>query len=205
MLRYILILLCLPYIAPLKAGDHEERVADLTSDFLELQFAGAIEIAETESECHYTIPALAVGFRKIDRRNTKSIDLKQFRIVVVGIRNGTRYQLLERRDPLIASLDGPGSEVHAPVIKFSIAKSTLRDAEYIGLGVVGLFVKEDDGRYDLLGLGPMEKARILSGHALWPITVPSNIVGRLGEGDHSTRIYRAPRNSSDVCSSAKIR
>jgi hypothetical protein len=179
-------------------------MADLTSDFLDLHFAGSIEIIEAESECHYTIPALAVRFRQVDGRLTKSINLEQFRIIVVGKKNGTRYELLERRDPLIALLNGPGSEVHTPVIEFSISKSILRDAEYIGLGVIGLFVLEDDGRYDLLG--PVEKARVLSGgRALWPISAPSNVAGTEGDGDHSQRIYSVPRNPNDLCSSAKIR
>jgi hypothetical protein len=202
------LLLCLSNPASARTADTggDERRVDITSDFLELGFAGTVEITETTSECLYRIPTLSIRFLKLEGRLTKAIYLSQFQVVAVGVRGGDQYGLLERRYPLVASLNGPGSEVNVRDITFAVSKSILQDAEYIGFGVAGQMVLKDDGRFD--ALGPAGKAHALGPwHVLWPISAPSNIIRKTTDayGEHGVRVYRAPRDPNDLCSSAKIR
>jgi hypothetical protein len=197
-----------------KTGDAEayrERSLDLASSYQELSFAGSVEIEESDDECLYQISALTIRFLKSYRPFPTSVHLDQFRTVVVapGAANRAKKDsgyLLERYYPLSASLSSSASEFHTPVIKFTISKRLLRDAEYLSFNVSGQLIRGNDGRYD--SLDPLERAKLLEGsHVAWPIPARSNIVSTITDpnGEHGRTIYRRPRDPNDDCSSAKIR
>jgi hypothetical protein len=190
----------------------QERSADLTSSFLDLGFIGSIQIKESGDECIYEIPSLTIRFLKIAGRLTKTIYLDQFRIVVVASdearkTKGIKGYLLERRDPLLPPLTLFESEERSLAIKFSLPKRLLRDAEYLGLAVVGRPILQDDGRFALLDSAA--RASVLEGgrRATWPISARANILSQTTspDGEHGRRVYRTPHDPHDDCSSAKIR
>jgi hypothetical protein len=188
-----------------------ERSADLKSTYQELGFTGSIRIEESGDECVYEIPALTITFRKTNGSLTKTIQLDEFRVVVVASdetmkAKGIKGYLLERRYPLSPPRILFKDDVRTEAFKFAIPKKLLRDAEYLGFNLAGLPTLEDDGRYAFIE--PVQRAKILGGRgAAWPITARGNIasIRTSADGERGTIVYRKPSDPDDDCSSVKIR
>jgi membrane associated rhomboid family serine protease len=189
-----------------KAGPDwtSDRTADLTSESIDLGFAGTIYIDETASECRYRIPVLTIRPLTREGRLTQSIQLDQLRVYANRTTNnsGQLKQLFARTYPLRASLTFPGAEVRIKNVEFAVPKSVR--GESIGLSVVGEFFHRDDGRYAFLG--PVERARLSRGRASWHITAQSNVMTmvRIPHTEHTYVVRRSPADPNDYCSSARI-
>ena len=188
-----------------------ERSADLASTFLDLGFTGSVRIEESGDECIHEIPALTIRFLRTEGSLTKTIQLDQFRIVVVASEEakkskGTKGYLLERQYPLVPPRVLSRDDVRTEAFKFAVPKELLRDAEYLGFDVGGLPTLEDDGRYAFIE--PVARAKILGGRRVaWPISARGNIasIQRSADGERGTIVHRKPRDPNDDCSSVKIR
>jgi membrane associated rhomboid family serine protease len=195
------VLLGVPKVGPDWTTD---RTADLTSESIDLGFAGTIYIDETASECRYRIPVLTIRPLTREGRLTQSIQLDQLRVYANRTTNnsGELKQVFARTYPLRASLTFPGAEVRIKNVEFAVPKSVR--GESIGLSVVGEFFHRDDGRYAFLG--PVERARLSRGRASWTITAPSNVMTRvrIPHSEHTYVIRRSPADPNDYCSSARI-
>ena len=188
-----------------------ERSADLASTFNELNFTGVVRIEDRGDECIYEIPALTIRFRKTEGSLTKTIQIDQFRVVVVASdetmkAKGIKGYLLERKYPLVPPRILSKDDVRTEAFKFAIPKRLLRDAEYLGFDVGGLSTLKDDGRYAFIE--PVQRAKILEGRRVaWPISARGNIasITTSADGERGTIVHRKPRDPNDDCSSVKIR
>jgi hypothetical protein len=210
----LLSLLAVAQCSSARSDDSEsmrQRSADLASTFNELNFTGSVRIEDSGDECIYEIPALTIRFRKTEGSLTKTIQIDQFRVVVVASEEakkakGIRGYLLEQRYPLVPPRIMSKDDVRTEAFKFAIPKKLLRDADYLGFDVNGLSTLEDDGRYAFIE--PVQRARILGGRRVaWPISARGNIasITTSGDGERGTIVYRKPRDPNDNCSSVKIR
>jgi hypothetical protein len=207
-------LLVAAHCAGARSDDSEsarERSADLTSTFQDLGFTGSVRIEESGDECIYEIPALTIRFLRSDGSLTKTIQLDQFRVVVVASEEAKKAKeirgyLLERQYPIVPPRVLSKDDVRTEAFKFAIPKKLLRDAEYLGFNVGGLSTLEDDGRYAFIE--PVARAKILEGRRVaWPISARGNIasIRSSADGERGTIVHRKPRDPNDDCSSVKIR
>jgi hypothetical protein len=210
----LLSLLAVAHCSGARSNDTEsarERSADLASTFQDLGFTGSVRIEESGDECIYEISALTIRFLRIDGRLTKTIQLDQFRVVVVASEEATRAKgikgyLLEQQYPLVPPRVLSKDDVRTEAFKFAIPKKLLRDAEYLGFDVGGLSTLEDDGRYAFIE--PVQRAKILGGRRVaWPIRARGNVasITTSADGERGTIVHRKPRDPNDDCSSVKIR
>jgi hypothetical protein len=209
----LLSLLAIAHCSSVRSDNAElagERSADLASNFQDLDFTGSVRIEDSGDECIYEIPALTIRFRNSEGSLTKTIQLDQFRVVVVASEEaqkakGIKGYLLERRYPLVPRILFK-DDARTEAFKFAIPKKLLRDAGYLGFDVVGLPVLEDDGRYAIIE--PVQRAKILAGRrASWPISARGNMasITTSADGERGTIVHRKPRDPNDDCSSVKIR
>lgn len=194
----------LPRYARAEAAPVPERSVDITSSFLNLSFEGIVNTADAGEYCVYRIPALTIRFTRREGLAATAINLDAFRVAVFAAEK-PNPKLLEFRYPLVAALTSSENETRAQNIEFTIPKAILRQAEYVALAVAGQPVLTLDG--PLAKLPPEDKARVLQGHALWPISAIPNIASEnvSPDGEYGRRIYRRPANPDDDCSSVKIR